>query len=340
MTEKIVVGIDVAKSSMDVAIQKPGRTTYLQKQFQNTNKGINKLIEVIEKEKESQNMTTIHVCLEATGRYSRSITTMLLNTTQYKISEVNPAKISAFGKTLLLRTKTDRVDARLICEYAQKMDPIASQKIPKWKVELKEYTRFLANLIKERSSLKGYLDAMDIPDIKKTVSAQIRAYDRHIIKVESKIKSIVDSEPKLKKECQLLKSIIGVGQKLAVTALSELIEETKSTRSTVAYSKRKQTAHAGLAPSKRQSGTSVNGRPKICKTGSGILRKALYMPTLSAIRFNPIISAFYHRLVSKGKPKMVAVVACMRKLLALMIGVLNSQKPFSKEWVSKPYYVT
>ena len=338
MIEKISVGIDVSKASFDVAIQIPGKNKLIEKPFQNTSKGVNAFIKTLEQTSQDRNPKEVHICMEATGRYSRSIKDQLLGTTSYTVSEVNPAQISAFGKTVLLRTKTDKVDARLISEFCIKINPKASQKMPKWKYELKEYTRFLSKLIKERASLKTYLESIDIVDIKTKVASQIKSYDRQITKIESKIKLIVASEPVLKKECELLTSIPGVGKKLAVTVLSELIQEDPSTPHSPKYSKRKQSAHSGLAPSKRQSGTSVNGQPRICKTGNRVLRKALYMPTLSAIRFNPIISAFFHRLVSKGKSKMVALVACMRKLLVIMIGVLNTQTPFSQNWISKPYY--
>ena len=338
MIEKISVGIDVSKKTFDVAIQISSKNKPIEKQFQNTNKGVKGLIKTLEKTRQNRDPKQIHICMEATGRYSRSIKNQLLETTTYTVSEVNPAQISAFGKTVLLRTKTDKIDARLIAEFCTKINPKASQQMPKWKYELKEYTRFSSKLIKERASLKVYLESVDILDIKTKVSTQIKCYDKQIAKIESKIKSIIASEPALKKECDLLTSIPGVGEKLAVTVLSELIQEDPSPLNSPKYSKRKQSAHSGLAPSKRQSGTSVNGQARICKTGNSVLRKALYMPTLSAIRFNPIVSSFFHRLVSKGKSKMVALVACMRKLLVIMIGVLNTQKPFSQDWVSKPYY--
>ncbi|OGI03692.1 MAG: hypothetical protein A2Y25_08120 [Candidatus Melainabacteria bacterium GWF2_37_15] len=129
----------------------------------------------------------------------------------------------------------------------------------------------------------------------------------------------------LKHRVKLLKSIKGIGDRTAWQILSELhAEDGKSINS------RAQIAHAGLAPRQFQSGSSVNGRPRICKTGNHRLRKALYMPAMSALRFNHQLSEFYHRLLSKGKLKMVALVAVMRKMLVLAIGILNNNAPFDE----------
>lgn len=93
------------------------------------------------------------------------------------------------------------------------------------------------------------------------------------------------------------------------------------------FDPKQRVAHAGLAPRERQSGL-LKGKPQLCKTGNKRIRTALYLPTLAAIRYNPVVALFYERLVSKDKPKMVAVCACMRKLLHIAVGVLKNQTPF------------
>ena len=100
MIEKISVGIDVSKKTFDVAIQISSKNKPIEKQFQNTNKGVKGLIKTLEKTRQNRDPKQIHICMEATGRYSRSIKNQLLETTTYTVSEVNPAQISAFGKTV------------------------------------------------------------------------------------------------------------------------------------------------------------------------------------------------------------------------------------------------
>src|SRR5205085_6995977 len=94
-------------------------------------------------------------------------------------------------------------------------------------------------------------------------------------------------------------------------------------------------AYCGLAPREFKSGASVRGRTRLSKAGNARLRKALYLPTLTAIRFNPVLASFFSRLVGAGKPRMQAVGACMRKLIMICYGVLKNRKPFDPEWMSK-----
>ncbi|MFA6988821.1 MAG: transposase [Candidatus Gastranaerophilaceae bacterium] len=96
-----------------------------------------------------------------------------------------------------------------------------------------------------------------------------------------------------------------------------------------------QVAHAGLAPRQFQSGSSVHGKPRICKTGNKRLRKALYMPAMNAMRYNKPLSEFYRRLLEKGKLKMVALIAVMRKMLVLAVAILNSGKSYDENWANK-----
>ena len=95
-------------------------------------------------------------------------------------------------------------------------------------------------------------------------------------------------------------------------------------------------AYAGLAPREFRSGSSVRKRTRLSKAGNARLRKALYLPTLTAIRFNPLIKAFFERLVRAGKSRMAAVGACLRKLLMLCYGALKNRRPFDPDWSKKP----
>jgi transposase len=125
-----------------------------------------------------------------------------------------------------------------------------------------------------------------------------------------------------------LESIPGVGRQTASTVLAELpaVEHLPSAQAA---------AYAGLAPTEFRSGTSVRRRTRLSKAGNARLRKALYLPTLTAVRFNPLLKGFFDRLVAAGKPPMQAVGACMRKLVMLCYGVLKNRAPFDPDWASK-----
>lgn len=147
-----------------------------------------------------------------------------------------------------------------------------------------------------------------------------------IAQIEKLIKEHFKKHPKLKHQIELLKTIPGIGDKTAYEILAEIhIEDGQN------INVKSQVAHAGLAPREFQSG-NVKGKPRICRTGNANLRKALYMPAMCATQKNQLLSEFYHRLVNSGKLKMVALVATMRKLLVISIGVLRNDKPFDPNW--------
>jgi len=127
----------------------------------------------------------------------------------------------------------------------------------------------------------------------------------------------------------LLESIPGVGRQTAATVLAELppVDRLPSAESAAAY--------AGLAPREFRSGASVRRRTRLSKAGNARLRKALFLPAQTAVRFNPLLKEFFARLVGAGKPKMQAVGACMRKLVMLCYGVLKNRAPFDPAWASK-----
>ena len=138
-----------------------------------------------------------------------------------------------------------------------------------------------------------------------------------------------EAHPALKADRDLLTSIPGVGTQTAATVLAELpaIDRLPSAQSAA--------ASAGLAPREFRSGSSVRKRTRLSKAGNARLRKALFLPTLTAIRFNPLLKGFFERLVAAGKPRMQAVGACMRKLIMICFGVLKNRTPFDPEWSSR-----
>ena len=149
-------------------------------------------------------------------------------------------------------------------------------------------------------------------------------------RLEDAIEEHVRDHPRLKEDRDLLTSVPGISATTAHWILAELpdVEQFASAQSAAAY--------AGLAPQEFRSGTSVRKATQLSKRGNAFLRRALYMPALSAIRYNPLIKAFFEQLVERGKSRMVAVGAAMRKLLMIAYGVLKSRRAFSLEPAQQP----
>ena len=151
----------------------------------------------------------------------------------------------------------------------------------------------------------------------------ITAIDKKIKEVEDKIKILLRDNEELSKKAALLETIPGISQKTAVAILSELpnVQLFETAREAAAF--------CGLTPTVRQSGISVKGKGSLSKVGNAQLRKALFMPTLVAKKYNPTIEKFCNRLTEKGKAKMVVIAAGMRKLLHIIFGILKNNKPFA-----------
>ena len=160
------------------------------------------------------------------------------------------------------------------------------------------------------------------PQVEESLQEHIGYLAHQIEKTRRQIKEHIDQNPDLKSQSQLLESIPGIGATTAALLLAELgdISHFSNARQVAAF--------AGLVPRIRESGTSVRGRSRLSKMGSSRLRKSLYFPAITALRFNPLIKAFGLRLSVQGKSKMLIIGAAMRKLLHLAYGVLKSQRPF------------
>jgi transposase len=271
-------------------------------------------------------------CLEATGVYGYSLASSLANRFEVQVSVVNPARISSFAKAQLRRTKTDNIDARVILAFAQSQNP------PCWKPE-SETQRRLYHLVTQADRLRrmkrqlsnrdhGFKYVPDLPqEIKKSQRSLHRSIERQLANIDKAIESLCVEDVQLRHQVDLLCSIPGVGTHSAVRILAygkgNLIE----------LNRKSLTAHAGLAPSEKQSGISIRGKTRIAKQGDRRLRCVLYMPALVAAYHNPILKAFYQRLIENGKPKMLAIVAVMKKLLLMIQAILKRKTPFKPDYL-------
>jgi transposase len=319
------VGVDVSKATLDACLLRPNgpaRTAA----FPNTASGHAALIAWADR---SAGGADLHFCLEATGPYSDPPATALANAGRL-VSVANPTRVKAHAAASGQGNKTDPADARAIAEFARDRRP------PAWRPPTPE-VRTLQGLVRRRDDLremaareKARLDSPALtPAARKSVERTIRFLGREADRVQAEADALIAACPALKADRDLLASIPGVGTQTAATVLAELpaIDRLPSAQSAAAA--------AGLAPREFRSGSSVRRRTRLSKAGNARLRKALFLPTQTAVRFNPRLKGFFRRLVAAGKPKMQAIGACMRKLVMICYGVLKNRKPFDPNWASK-----
>jgi len=320
------IGVDVSKSSLDVAFCTSPNEIIAFKKFLNNQQGFKKIEQLTKTLAAKYECLDVHFCMEATNIYSDALGEFLQDK-GFKVSIMNPAQTKFFCKSLMIRTKTDKTDAEALAFYCCIMKPKVT---PKTSDEVKRFRGLVREreyLVRDRAKEKSKLDSVQDEFVRKITNSLIAHYDLLIKEIDKEIKAHARTYLHLQEKLELLKTIPGISDVTSQLFLSEIhIHEEEK------LCVKSQTAHAGLAPQQFQSGTSVRGRSRINKTGNARLRTCLYMPTLNAIRTNPIIKEFYKRLLENGKPKIVAIVACMRKLLTLMIGVINNNSAFDPNW--------
>lgn len=313
-----ILGIDVAKAKLDVALRLPDGKIR-SKVVDNTPDGFANLLAWLSKHGGDR----LHVCMEATGTYWEPVAEYLADA-GHTVSVVNPAQIKAFGQAALVRTKTDRVDARLIAEFC------AAQRPEPWQAP-SPAIRELRALVARRNALEAMRiqELNRLPVARAAVRAGIEAHlaylEQAIAEIEAAIRRKVDDDPSLKTQRDLLDSIPGLGDKTIPVLLSYYGRPLRFAQAKAAA------AFAGLDPRQRESGSSVRGKPRLSKIGHAALRKALYMPAMVAISRTAWGRAFRDRLAAAGKPPMVIIGAMMRKLVHVAYGVLKSGKPFNPE---------
>jgi transposase len=320
------IGLDVSKLKLDACFVDQSGVTR-SKSFANTPAGWAKLLAwalALGQEK------PCHFALEATACYSDGAALFLCQEGQ-RVSILNPRRVHFAALASGTGNKTDQADARLIAEFCRKENP------PLWQPPSPEL-RTLADLVRRREDLlealgqeKNRQEQQSLtPLVKQSLQRNVRSLERELARVEKAIAQHVASHPALAQQAALLESIPGISHLTAQKILAELggaPERFASSSSAAAY--------AGLAPREHRSGSSVRKKARLSKRGNAALRKALYFPTVTALRWNPLVKAFYERLVASGKRKMVALGAAMRKLLLIAVGVLRSGKPFDPAWSEK-----
>lgn len=316
-----VLGIDVAKATLEVALlidEKRYRA-----QFTNDADGIKKLARWLKKHRLAQ----LHVGMEATNRYWEDVAYALHE--KYHLSVINPKLIARHGEATLRRNKTDSEDALLIADYVQKNNPAAWVAPAVARRELQALERHRVTLIEERQRARNRLDSKPPSSVVRESLVKLRDYlDAEIDAIEGEIQAHIKNDDELRADNALLQSISGIGATTAASLLAEIPDVRHFAQASHLA------AFAGLTPGQRQSGSSINKPAHIVKWGNSHIRRALFMPALSAGRHNPIVKALKGRLEERGKSKMTINVAMMRKLLHLAYGVLKHRQPFDPQYVN------
>lgn len=310
-----IIGIDVGKRKLDIALLVEGKIRG--KVFDNTATGHSALVEWLGKY--GVLPQGAHACMEATSTYYEKLAEHLCQH-GYVVSVVNPLQIKAYGESLLRRQKTDRADAELIARYCEQHKP------PHWQPPQPE-VRQLQHLLARLEAIQGMRVQeqnrrhLAEGDARESVERVLNVLDQELAELEKRINDHIDRHPHLRDQRELLYSIPGVGERISAYYLAWLnTGRFDDARQAVAF--------VGLSPRHRESGSSVHGKPRICKIGNARLRRALYLPAMSAIRCNPAARTLFERLRGAGKLGKVALVAVMRKLIHWMFGVLKSGQPF------------
>ena len=309
-TTPTYVGIDVAKDHLDVAIRPSGECQRVGNDERGTEYVVSRLREV----------GLSLVVLEPTGGLEQPLAAALA-VAGVPVAVVNPRQVRDFAKAVGKLAKTDALDAKALAHFAEAVRP-EPRPLPD------EQTRLLSAMLLRRrqiiamiTSEENRLSTAPKP-VRRRIEIHLRWLRKELERTNDELERLVRESLIWQEKAALLRSVPGVGPTLSVTLLAELPELEQLNRKQLA-------ALVGVAPLNRDSGTLRGARP--VWGGRSSVRTVLYMATLCAVRFNPTIEVFYERLRAKGKPKKVALTACMRKLLAILGAVLRNRTPWRGE---------
>jgi len=308
--EKIFVGIDVSKDKLDVALL-PNDQRW---SVGNNETDIPSLVERLKQ------LTPTLVVLEATGGLE-TLVAVSLGTAGLPVAVVNPRQARDFAKATGKIAKTDDIDAGMLALFAERIRPeprpLKDQDLQELTDHLTRRNQLVAMLTAEKNRLSSAPKTT-----RKDIKEHIDWLEKRIKESNGTLEQLIRKTPIWREKDALLQSVPGVGPVLSVNLLSGLPELGSLNRKQIA-------ALVGVAPLNCDSG-KFRGR-RIIWGGRASIRSTLYMGTLAAVRFNPVIEAFYQRLIADGKKPKVAITACMRKLLTILNAMIKNSTPWSPQ---------
>jgi transposase len=316
------IGVDVSKDRLDVHGLGVG-----DRSFANSPEGHQALIA------EALNWAPKRIAMEASGGYERALAAALV-VAKLPVVVLNPRQVRDFAKALGKLAKTDRIDAEVLARFAQAVRPELRALPGEVEVKLKEALARRSQLIGMRTMESNRLQQVQSVSVQRDVKAMLEFLDKRLKRIDDEIDQLIQQSPAWQEKATLLKTVPGVGQQTARILIAELPELGQGSRQQLA-------ALVGLAPFNCDSGQS-RGQRRIFG-GRSQVRQALYMATVTAIRCNPTLRAYYHRLRESGKPYKLAATACARKMLTILNAMvrnnnLGSSRCLTINTVALPWY--
>ena len=304
------VGIDVAKDACEVAIDGQLQT----RRFAADETGLAELASWL------QSLTPACIALEATGGWEIPFV-RALQQRGLPVAVVNPRQIRDFARAMNRLAKTDRIDALTIARFATLMQPRLAEKPGENQEKLQALQTRRQQVVDMLTQEKNRLGTTRDHDIRRQIGEVIQLYEQQLKRLDGELAQRMQADPELQQNAKLLTSVPGIANVTAHALLVEMPE--------LGTLNRRQAARlAGLAPLNRESG-KFRGK-RMISGGRLPIRRALYMATLAATRWNSRIREHYQHLLQQGKKKMVALTACMRKLLCILNTMLKNQQPWQE----------
>jgi len=311
------IGIDISKATLDVY---DGKKSY---KFENNETGFKKIVALVEEIK-----NTIFI-FEPTGVYSYGITEFC-SKNNLKIVMVGPKESRDFARSLKVRSKTDKIDAKVLYKYQSHIEP-SMVKVPiinHQGIKVQEMLNVYENIQSSKQTFKNQIESTSKSDkyLLRTLNRIIKDLDAEALKLFNKIELLLLKDEEIKFKYDAIGTIPSIGQKSALYLTAFFLKYPMANA-------KEMTALVGLDPVLRDSG-NFKGKQRISKQGGQQLRNLLFLPTLCAIQHNDRIKVFYERLTSKAKTKKLAVIASMRKLILMAFSLFKSGENYAKLPVS------
>jgi transposase len=332
---KQVLGIDVAQKELVVTLGRLlddlSEELYAYKVFKNSEAGMKLLVDWVKKLSDST--VGVHYIMEATGVYHQKFA-YYLSEHGHQLSIILPNKISNYMRSLEVKTITDKTCSEAIARFG------LGRKLDNWEKPKKVYrslqqlTRERDQIVNERSAVKNQLhaeksEAYPYEKSLDRLKARIAFLNAQENEIKKDISEIVSEDRDLKEDVKIMCTMPGVGELTAVIVLAE------TNGFELIRSKKQLASYAGFDVKEKQSGTSVKGKPKISKKGNRHLRKAMYLPSLSAVKWDERFKAIYARILARNGIKMKGLVAVQRKMLEMMYTLFQNKTAYDKKYLEK-----
>lgn len=306
--KKVCVGIDIAKDTFDIRVIPSGErwtAAMTPAEISNTVDRLRALKPTI-------------IVMEATGGYETLVAASLA-AAGLPVAVVNPRQVRDFARALNIMAKTDALDAHVLALFAEKVEPECRPIPSDEERALKELITRRRQLVDMRTAESNRKQQIYSKQVQKSITKHIKLINLDIAAIEIEINKRIKASPAWLEKSKLLQTVPGIGEITAFLLIIGLPELGKLNRRQIARL-------VGLAPMNRDSGT-FRGRRWI-SGGRAAIRAGLYMPILSAVRYNPSIKPFYNRLIAEGKLEKVALTACMRKFLTMLNAIVHNNEPW------------